>query len=84
MGVDILDYLILNNRMPNSSILKKYEKEKSKFVDVDLKNLKKLNIKIIASDFIDNNLLVTKNLIRHDSKKLARVIMNLMWIIWKR
>ena len=66
----VIDYVIANIGEIGKELEEKYLEENSKLVTKDEKELEKLNIKLIKSDFVKT----TKGLIRHDSEKLASVI----------
>lgn len=66
----VIDYVIANIGEIGKELEEKYLEENSKLVTKDEKELEKLNIKLIESDFVKT----TKGLIRHDSEKLASVI----------
>ncbi|MBB6697915.1 gluconeogenesis factor YvcK family protein [Clostridium algidicarnis] len=66
----VIDYVIANIGEIGKELEEKYLEEKSKLVTKDEKELEKLNVKLIESDFVKT----TKGLIRHDSEKLASVI----------
>lgn len=64
-----VDYIIVNQGKAPKTLLEKYKKEKKEQVRIDEHNLK---IKIIKGNF-----LAKKNLLRHDSYKLAKAIIKL-------
>ncbi|MBU3207176.1 YvcK family protein [Clostridium algidicarnis] len=66
----VIDYVIANIGEIGKELEEKYLEENSKLVTKDEKELEKLNVKLIESDFVKT----TKGLIRHDSEKLASVI----------
>lgn len=66
----VIDYVIANVGEIGKELEEKYLEENSKLVTKDEKELQNLNIKLIESDFVKT----TKGLIRHDSEKLAAVI----------
>ncbi len=68
-----LDYIICNNSKIHSLLIKKYASEKAMPVEVDTKNLKKY-----ADTIIEDNIILQKEIIRHDPKKISRVIMKLL------
>ena len=68
-----VDYLIINNSPIKHSLAKKYEAEKSFPVENDLSNLKKFAGKIIAEDVV-----LQKEIARHDPEKISRIIMKLI------
>lgn len=66
----IVDYVIANAGEIGKELEEKYLEESSKLVTKDKKELAKLNVKLIESNLVKT----TKGLIRHDSEKLASVI----------
>jgi uncharacterized cofD-like protein len=66
-----IDIVLANNHIPSSILLKKYSKENKFPIYLDLENLK--NRKIIIKNLIDE-----KKIIRHDSDKLAKEILNII------
>jgi uncharacterized cofD-like protein len=63
-----LDYILLNNKKPEESMLERYREEKSEFVEPNLKEDSKR--KIILDDFLSYT-----SFSRHDPLKIARTIM---------
>jgi uncharacterized cofD-like protein len=61
--------ILLNNRAPSSSILKKYDAENAGFVDADLEQFRGLQLNIVERD-----LLAEEGVIRHDPDRLARAV----------
>ena len=83
LGDDVLDYIILNNEKPPKKLLKLYEKDHSPMVVVDRKGLKKFKGKKIEADIVEDMkeikvLWNKKNLLRHDSDKIAKIIVDLV------
>ena len=78
-----LDYVILNNKKPSMKLLKEYKKENAFLVENDFKELKKLGIKIIVEDVLDESaekktLWEKKDLLRHDPDKIAKLLAGLI------
>ncbi len=72
-----LDGVICNNKQPQQEIADYYRREKSKYVQPNIRGEN-----VILTDLLDENLKATvkgkiKPLIRHDSQKLAKVIVGL-------
>lgn len=61
--------ILLNNRAPSSSILKKYDAENAELVEADLEQLRGLQLNIVERD-----LLAEEGVIRHDPDRLARAV----------
>lgn len=75
-----LDYVIINSKKPSEELLASYQVEKSFFVEPTLADGR---YQTILADLIDEEPLAQENgktrpLIRHDSEKLARTIMELI------
>lgn len=69
LGNGILDYVIVNKEKPSPAKLSYYKrKDKADFVEMDLKDKR-----ILAS-----NILSKGKLIRHDEKKLAKMLLNII------
>ncbi len=65
-----IDYVIVNRERADKRLYEKYRKEGAEPVELDLDNLTSCNI-------VKANLLTKKDLLRHDSDKLARVVLAL-------
>ncbi len=74
LGKDVLNYVLVNSKKPGSVRLKRYAEEKAQLVSLpgDYKN--QLN----KTAVLRANLLTKSGLIRHDPKKLANQILNLL------
>lgn len=70
IGYGVVDYVIANSGEIEEELKKKYFSEKSNLVSVDDKELNKLNIKIVKENLVKTK----RGLIRHDSEKLASVL----------
>ncbi len=64
-----LDYVLFNNKKPSARIIKNYLKENKEFIEP----IKENNYKFIKKNVINN-----KNIVRHDSNKLAKEIIKLV------
>ena len=73
LGKKVLDYVIFNNKKPAASVLKKYKKERAELVSIEGLNLKNKKPKYIFADLLDPGALI-----RHNQKKLAKVILSLL------
>lgn len=69
-GQDIVDYVVVNTGKIDKDLEKKYREEGSTLVSVDEKDISSLNVKVIGGDLIR----VKNGLIRHDSEKLAAIL----------
>ncbi|MHA1873292.1 MAG: gluconeogenesis factor YvcK family protein [Candidatus Heimdallarchaeaceae archaeon] len=64
-----IDLLIFNSKEIPTNVLEKYKQENSFPVKFNLEELNKLNI-----NFVEGDLIVVKDIVRHDSDKLAKII----------
>lgn len=69
-GYGILDYVIANVGDIDKELKQKYRLENSTLVTIDNEELNKLNIKLIEANLVK----VRKGLIRHNSEKLASIL----------
>jgi 2-phospho-L-lactate transferase/gluconeogenesis factor (CofD/UPF0052 family) len=69
LGNDVLDYVLLNNKIPSGKTFLKYRKEKAKMVRYERQDFEGKNFKVIEANFLRK-----KDFIRHDPKKVAKVI----------
>ncbi|KAJ53197.1 putative cofD-like protein [Clostridium tetanomorphum] len=69
-GNGIIDYVIVNVGKVAKELEGKYKEEASHLVKIDEEKIKNTNVKIIGGDFIS----VKKGLIRHNSEKLASIL----------
>ena len=67
-----LDFVVVNSAVLAEKILQRYGKEKAYPVETDLENLKKLTKNVINKPFASAG-----TLLRHDSGKIARVIIDI-------
>jgi len=73
LGRDVLDYVIANSSLAPEALYRKYKKQGSTRVKIDEDSIeKRFNIALIKAD-----LLTHKDLLRHDPKKLAKVVISL-------
>lgn len=73
LGQNTIDYIVLNSTRPSRDRVKKYEKEKSEFVEGNAEEFKRRNLKVIRKDFLRKT-----GFIRHDPDKLAKAIVSLL------
>ena len=69
----IFDYCILNTGLLPDNILKRYELEKSYPVINDFENIRKLGYRVMGDDIV-----VSDDVVRHDSVKLAKIILGII------
>lgn len=70
----IIDYCIVNTAEIPEELKKRYLDDGAETVKVDTERINKAGIKIIGGDFVS----VKNNLIRHNSRRLAEVIIDLV------
>jgi uncharacterized cofD-like protein len=83
LGAGVIDYMIINNEIPPNKVLKQYEDDNSFMVENDLDEIRRLGIKPIVADLVEDlverKVLWSKvSLLRHDSNKIAETIMHLI------
>lgn len=87
IGEDRIDYATFNNKKPNSALIKKYERREGKNAIVECCDNEKRHCRVIKADIIQekpikNNkndaISEARSFIRHDSVKLARILMMIM------
>jgi len=69
---NLLNFIILNNKMPTKKRLEKYKEEKAEPVEIDEKNLPQ------SAQIIKADLLRPRGFIRHDPSKLAKIIFQIV------
>ena len=74
----IIEYCIVNTAKIPAELLEKYRLEGSRPVIADTENLKKMKTKAVEAHIID-----TKDYVRHDSSKLAKIIIDLVTSLMK-
>ena len=72
LGLKKLDFVVVNSEKLRPVLVKKYKAEKSEPVKHDFLQLKKQAGKVIVENIIHQS-----DIIRHDSKKLARILVQL-------
>ena len=88
IGKNSIDYVIYNTKKPSASMLKQYAKEKEYPVTYISKEFSKKTYKTIGANILDLKILkknkndkndkIERTLIRHDSKKISKVIMDIL------
>ena len=70
-GEKIVDYVVVNNTKVPEHLLDKYAKEGAYPVKIDKENINKLDCKVVKANIIN-----THDYVRHNSKKLAKVVLD--------
>ncbi len=85
IGEDIWDYVIVNRGKPSEKLVKTYAEEAS-LVENDLDEERVLQEDIINKELkkVQKGDLLNRNLIRHDSDKLAKVLMRILDNFYKQ
>jgi uncharacterized cofD-like protein len=68
----ILDYCVVNNGVVPDEILKRYSQDNSLLVVNDRKKIENLGYRVVEEDFT----MIQDGVIRHDSEKLAKIILS--------
>lgn len=79
------DYVIYSNQKPPRTLLDKYAQDEETWVEHDAAQLKQRSVQGVGANVLSNNLstpaegdtLMERNLIRHDSQRLAKELMKL-------
>ena len=74
LGKDVLNYVLVNSKRPGGIRLKRYAEEKAQLVTLPRDYKNQLN----KTEVLKANFLTKSGLIRHDPKKLANQILNLL------
>lgn len=69
----IIDFVVINNAVPNPKLLERYKNEGAYPVEADVEEVRKLGMKPVTG-----NLISETDLVRHDPKKLAELIIKLI------
>lgn len=82
LGSGVLSYAVLNNGVPSKELLELYAKEHALMVENDVDEIKKLKVMPVLANLIEKTdekriLWEKRDLLRHDSEKLAKIIMEL-------
>ena len=75
LGEGVIDYCVLNNNFEvEPEVLERYQKEGSQIVKYDKENMNKMPVKVVAAD-----LLKSTTVLRHDSQKLAKLVVETIY-----
>jgi uncharacterized cofD-like protein len=77
-GPGIIDYCIVNTGRVPPQLLEKYKEENAYPVTVDEEKVKESGFEVVRANVID-----TKDFVRHDSHKLAKIIVDLLSAVRK-
>jgi uncharacterized cofD-like protein len=84
IGKDRVDYVVYNSKSPDKKLIKKYESQHQLLINFNVLDRKKRNYKVIQADVLSKKIpkysiadfiALTRAFIRHDSDKLAMVLM---------
>lgn len=74
VGVNVIDYAIVNVEVIPKRLIKKYREEGSNPVQPDLKEVQKLGVKVAQAKMVYQS-----NVVRHDSQKLSKAVISLVF-----
>lgn len=77
-GEHIVDYVIVNNGKVPQELLEKYAAEKAYMVELDAEEIKKYECRIVRANLVSTTTEGNESYIRHNSDKLARVILDII------
>jgi len=72
-GGKIVDFVIVNSQKISNTLLEKYSEENAYPVELDEDEMKKRDLKVVKRELVHES-----NIIRHDSDKLAKAIIELV------
>jgi uncharacterized cofD-like protein len=70
-GCKVMDYVLVNIGKISDDLEEKYQKDNSNMVNINEKEVAKLGIEVIKSDFVK----IQKGYVRHDADKLATILL---------
>lgn len=78
-----IDYVMLNTKEPSEELKKEYENENAHLIENDIYEINKLGVNIIQDEILEDVkekkiLWQKKNLLRHESHKIAKLLMALI------
>jgi len=84
LGVNVIDYVIVNTKAPSEELLNLYKKEDEYPVLPDIEKFEKTRYKVIVGDFLSEVVFesnpadkLKRSILRHDSEKIARTLLDL-------
>ena len=78
IGKDVFDYILINNQKPAQKLLEKYQQEGA-LVENDLNDKRVVEADLLGDVFKNYSRdFMKRNLIRHDSKKLAKELLKIV------
>ena len=77
------DFVILNSKQPDKKLIEEYEKENAHVIENDPEEIENLGSKVIQEDLLEDTtekkiLWDKKYLLRHNSDKTAKILINLI------
>lgn len=87
IGKNRIDYVIFNSKSPSKGLIEKYEKRKEKIIQFNKEKIEKRGYKVVKANILSSKqveyskadvLANERALIRHDSEKLAKVLMTIL------
>ena len=81
VGRDVFDHVLLNNKKPSPWLIRQYEEE-AELIEGDLKDERVISTDLLDTGEVEQNkndaIAKTRALVRHDSKKIATEIINIV------
>ncbi|MFH1978298.1 MAG: YvcK family protein [Candidatus Aenigmatarchaeota archaeon] len=76
-----LDCVIINNKLPSTEVIESYKKEGADIVENDLEEIDKLGVNVLQADLLEDlnakrTIWEKQDLLRHDSNKLTKTIID--------
>lgn len=85
VGKKAVDLVLVNSQKPDKNTLELYKEEKAKIVEADIENIKKLGAQVVLKPLISKRTFkksksdkLSRSIVRHDSKKTAKIIWDLI------
>lgn len=75
-GQSLADYVVANTEQPPEKVLRHYESEGQRMVEVDKRRIAELGVRLVKARLLEHN----SGYLRHDPLRLARAIMRLIII----
>jgi uncharacterized cofD-like protein len=69
LGKRAVDYVVANRKMPSPAVARRYRKQRAEAVKIDAAEIAKMNIKLRLDDLLEEH-----GVIRHDSPRLAKLL----------
>jgi hypothetical protein len=78
LGEGVIDYIVVNSQRPPKELIDRYSEE-GDLVECDLEDSRVIQARLLGSiDKANRRDLLKRNLIRHDSDRLARILIHII------